>query len=124
MAIQQVSFDRPFQIWIYTVGHGQLLLRSNRSNEYSTRVDILFKDVAALQLPTVFDGLVIDLASKDEAARLNVQLGSMVHSRHRTFIVRGTTFAGYVIAGAVFWHEDEGDHHDESFFQKSFLRPI
>ena len=52
-----VSFPRRFQIWLYSVSHGQLLLRSNRSGEFSTRIDVLFKNVAAIELPTAFDGL-------------------------------------------------------------------
>jgi hypothetical protein len=106
---------------LYAVGHGQLLLRSNRSDEVPTRIEVLFKDVAALELPTLFDGLSITEATPDEAQGLNVQLGSWPIHRRKVFVLRGTNYLGYVIAGAVFWHEDEGSHYDESFFQKSFL---
>jgi hypothetical protein len=44
MSAQVADFQRKFQIWLYSVSHGQLLLRSNRSDEFRTRVDVLFKD--------------------------------------------------------------------------------
>jgi hypothetical protein len=87
-------------------------------------VDVLFKDVAAMQLPTIFDGLSVVEASADEARGLNIQLGSLPLHGRKVFVIRGSNFEGYVIAGAVFWHEDEGQHFDESHFQKSFLSRV
>src|SRR5262249_48013426 len=116
-----MNFQRRFQVWLYSVSHGQLLLRSTKSDEIPTRIDVLFNDVAALELPTLFDGLSITEAALDEAQSLNVQLGSWPIHRRKVFVLRGTNYLGYVIAGAVSWHEDEGSHYDESFFQKSFL---
>lgn len=121
MLLPMTSFQRRFQIWLYTVSHGQLLLRSNRSDQHATRVDVLFKDVAVVQLPMSFDGLVVMEASEGEARNLNVQLGAQqIHDR-KVFVIQGSNFEGYVVAGAVFWHEDEGRHFDESYFQKSFV---
>ena len=118
-----VSFQRKFQVWLYSVSHGQLLLRSNRSEKFSTRIDILFKDVAAIGLPTVFDGLSVAEASAEEARNLNIQRGALPLGNRRVFAIVGVNFAGYVVAGAVFWHEDEGHHFDESYFQKSLEVP-
>src|SRR5262245_15798235 len=117
-------FQRRFEMWLYAVGHGQLLLRSNRSDEVPTRIEVLFKNVAALELPTLFDGLSITEATSDEAQSLNIQLGSCPADRRKVFLLRGTNYLGYVVAGAVFWHEDQGNHYDESFFQKSFNVPV
>jgi hypothetical protein len=116
----EVNLQRPFQIWLYSVTHSQLLLRSNRSNEQTTRVDILFKDIAAMELPTVFDGLSAATASEAETFGLDIQLGSKPIQDRNVFVVRGSNFVGYVVAGAVFWHEDEGQYYD-GYFQKSFM---
>jgi hypothetical protein len=79
------------------------------------------RTIAAIALPTVFDGLSVAEASIDEARDLNIQLGSQRIDDRKVFIIRGSDFAGYVIAGVIFWHEDEGHHFDESYFQQSFL---
>jgi hypothetical protein len=121
MSVDQFESDRHFQLWIYSVSHSQLLLRSNRSSEEATRIDVLFKDVAAIELPTSFDGLSIAMASGDETSELRIQLGTRPILDQKTFIVRGRGFVGYVVASVLFWHQDEGHHFDESYFQKSFM---
>ena len=117
-----IGFHRKFQVWLYSVSHGQLLLRSNRSEEFSTRIDILFKDVAAMALPTLFDGVSVAETAKDAAHELNIQLGAWSIQNRKVFAIWGANFSGYVVAGAVFWHEDEGYHFDESYFEQS-LQP-
>jgi hypothetical protein len=42
--------DRVFELWSYTITHGQLLLRANKTNVFSSRVEVLFKDVLALNV--------------------------------------------------------------------------
>jgi hypothetical protein len=114
-----ISFQREFQIWLYSVSHGQLLLRSNRSERVSTRIDVLFKNVAAVSLPTLFEGLSLAEATTDEARDLNIQLGALPIQKRKVFAIWGANFRGYVVAGAIFWHEDEGYHFDTSYFEGS-----
>lgn len=52
--------ERPFQMWRYSVGHSMLLLRSTKDEQHDTRVDVLFKRVERLDLPTVCQGLTIE----------------------------------------------------------------
>ncbi len=124
MATELISYARHFQIWIYTVSHSQLLLRSNRSNERPTRVDILFKNVGHLDLPTVFDSLAITELSDAEIRETHAKLDPVIRLHRKVFAVRGSGFSGLVVAGAVSWHEDEGYHYDESYFQTSFLQRV
>jgi hypothetical protein len=98
------------------VGHGQLLLRSTKTPSQPTRIDVLFKNVAALHLPASFEGLSISEASEVEKDSLNLQLNSKGMRERKAFIVRSTNFLGYVIAGAVASHEDAGEYDDPSFF--------
>jgi hypothetical protein len=97
-----------------------MLLRSTRSDGLDARVDVLFKDIAALQLPTAFDGLLITEASNDELLKLGPQLGSNSMVNKNVFLIQGSNYSGYVVAGSVFWHEDEGTYYDESYFKDSF----
>jgi hypothetical protein len=87
MSVGQITFQRRFQIWIYSVSHGQMLLRSTRSDGLDTSVDVLFKDIAALQLPTAFDGLLITEASNDELLKLGPQLGSNSMVNKKVFLI-------------------------------------
>jgi hypothetical protein len=116
MSAKFMNSTRCFQLWRYAVGHGQLLLRSTKTPSKPTRIDVLFKDVAALHLPASFDGLSISEASEVEQADLNLQVGSKGMRERKTYILSGSNFQGYVIAGAVASDEDEGEYDDPSFF--------
>jgi hypothetical protein len=120
MGPDELVFERRFQIWLYTVGHRQLLLRSNKDDNCVTRVDILFKDVLTLQLPSSFENLSITEISRNKADALNIQVGSQLTPQHKIFRLRGSNFIGYVVAGMIAYHEDEGNYYDKSFFSKSF----
>jgi hypothetical protein len=109
--VERVLFtDRgTFQWWSYTVSHGQLLLRSPKSADRPTQIDILFKNVSAVELRTVMEGLeVIETDARPKNAA----------GDDRVFLVRSRDFAGFVLAGAV--TRDEGDHE---YYEQSPLLP-
>jgi hypothetical protein len=107
---------RRFQMWRYTVGHSELLLRSIKSGDSSTRIDVFFKNVHVMHLPTIFEGLIITELSHEESRGLSIL---PFQGTAKVFGVRGATFAGYVVAGVVAFHEDEGEYNDPSFFSKN-----
>ena len=51
--------DRTFQLWDYTVGHAQLLLRSPATADEPFNLDIVFLGVQGLDIPTRLPGLVM-----------------------------------------------------------------
>lgn len=109
-----VQFDRDFQIWKYDVSHAQLLLWSVKGNTQKTRVEVLFKSVHLMQLPTNFSRLRILEITKEEfqASRLSLGLSSDLGMRY--FLVEGNGWKGLVVAGAVFWSEEDAEHYDPS----------
>lgn len=116
MSTQLVAFSRQFQVWLYTVGHAQLLLRSTKTQEHPTRIDVLFKVVGAIYLPTLFDGLTILEASQEEISNLNLA-PPFARGSKKMYLMQGANFSGYVMAGIVTWHEDDGEYNDPSYFQ-------
>ena len=106
-------FDGPFSVWSYSVGHGRLLLRRTKSDIYSTRLDVLFKNVGAICMPMTFDSLSITECSIEGAHDLIQQSGTRIADR-RFFAVSGNGWEGKVIAGAVVWHEDDKEYHEPS----------
>jgi hypothetical protein len=121
-AIRKYSYERDFQVWLYTVSHAQLLLRSTRSSEHGTRVDILFKDVQAVQLPTTLRGLKMVVMSRPDAIETSKRMGVNLRGNHSVFLLRGSNYEGFVIAGGAFTHEDEGEYFDPSYFADSLPR--
>ena len=97
--------ERDFQLWAYTVSHGQLLVRSTRSDSVPTRIDVFFKDVRRVDLPTSMRGLQVE---KDG---------------DRLYRLSGRDWAGEVDAGVMVVAEDEGSYSDPSRVYRGGVGP-
>ena len=105
LAKREEFSGRTFQVWAYSVSHQSLLLRSTRENPHPTRVDVLFKGVARLSLPTTLTELAIQQA--DETT------GDQDQPTTR-WAIAGSGEHGFVDALSAFIHEDELEFHDAS----------
>ena len=94
-ALETFDSDRYFQVWHFTVSHTQLLLRSNRDDNHPTRVEVLFKGVQRLDIPSSFDGL-------------------HVRRDRGRYALGGRGWVGSVFALAMFAVEDEGEYSTPS----------
>jgi hypothetical protein len=106
--------DRRFQLWAYSVGMARLLLRSTKSEVFTTRQDVLFQNVRALKLPTALDGLVIAEADPAEEATIATETGLLPSDDMTIFTVRTGAFDGYVVAGVCVTAEDNGEYFEPS----------
>jgi hypothetical protein len=109
-----IKFTRLFQLWSYTTSHSQLLLRSPKSSEYPTRIDVLFKNVANINLPTLLSGLTVNALSESEAAHLFQQFDAQAIKGMHLFSITDTNLNGHVIAGSIAWHEDNSEYNEAS----------
>lgn len=99
---------RRFRLWAQTVSHGQLLLRSPRSSDHPTRIDVLFKPVSAQKVRWIYDGLVIRCPSSEERERIQQQMpGGLLGMDDRVFALETADSLDWVVAMAVGWHEDD-----------------
>lgn len=85
-----------------------------------TRIDVLFKGVSEFHLPTSLEGLSVTEASNSEVRTLcTLRKSPSFQKDVKVFKLLGKDFLGYVAALAVFYHEDEGEYYDPSFFAKN-----
>lgn len=98
-----IGFDssRFFVQWFYTKSHGRLLLWSEQGNTERTRIELLFSDVAVINIPVYMPGLKITPIKEGqvqtELARVPLQL-----SRDKLlFRMSGTDWDGYLIAASL-----------------------
>ena len=111
-----VSFNRKFQIATFRWSHGQLLLRSAKSTDTPTRLDILFKDVRAFELRTDLSGLSIAEGDPGELTGKPAKpLNTMEHG-HKIYILKSQDWVGYIVGDGVFWHEDQGEIGQPSIY--------
>ena len=95
--------------WLYTVSHGQLLLRRPKNPDYPRNLDILFKNVAEAHLVAFFDNLRVLEVGPGEAGFENAAAG-----KRKLFRLVGENAVGHIIAGAVVFAEDDLDYSEPS----------
>jgi hypothetical protein len=95
--------------WLYTVSHGQLLLRRPKIPSHPRRLDILFKDVVEAHVFAYFDNLrVAEIQPGDEG------FDAAAAGRRKLFSLAGDNAAGRIVAGAVLHAEDDLEYDDPS----------
>ena len=114
MAIRIDRRDRVFQLWTYTVSMSRLLLRSTKSDQFQTRVDVAFQNVQAVQLPTSLPGLVVSEAGRAETERIVKETGLLAEDDYTFFSVIDSNFTGYIVASVVVSCEDSGEYYEPS----------
>jgi hypothetical protein len=102
-----------FHLGSFTGAHAQVLFRSGRSGyfkgaylKYDSVVDILFKDVGALALTESYYRLEVSLADESETDEFCRYLRCEAGDRS-LYVLRGEDSLGYVLAGALYWVDDE-----------------
>lgn len=124
------SSRRVFRVWLYSVGHSTLLLRSlgdgsapRRAENGQTRIDMVFKPVIGMCLATTMPELSVfrlDPAAAAVASREVVQVGNVrsveESAQQCVFALSWTGGAGWVVCSTVAWHEDHGGDADPSHF--------
>ncbi len=59
MQTENFKSNRHFTIKDFLISHGQLLIRSSKSEAHNTNIDIILFDVHYIQMPTSFNGISI-----------------------------------------------------------------
>lgn len=96
------------------MSHKTLRLRSTRGEQNPTRVDVVFNPVAAMHLPASVENLVIERAGA-VPPEIAANLGRKDPAPHDTlYRVTGTRCDGWVVAGNLASHEDEGEYDEPS----------
>lgn len=98
----QFQSPRTFRLWRYGVGHSQLLLRATPEGADTTRLDLRFEGVTAIQLGTRYVAPELRLADRGErdALRKLAQPG-LTGPRHVAIAIESETGSGLVLCGRV-----------------------
>ena len=108
------SSQRCFIVALYELSHGLLLLRSVKTNEYSTRIDVLFQSVRAMEMRCWFDGVSIAEVDREFLVGFRSNPVEMIEPGNKVYAINGLGWQGYVLGGIVQTIEDERDPRDPS----------
>ncbi len=117
MTVLLFRSDRTFQVWSYSVSHGQLLLRSPKDQEHKTRIDLLFSETKLINLPVVLRGIEIKHVPvrlpRGENRRINEPRSSS-DPNEKAFEIKCGEIDGQVRAIEFRHLEDTGEYHQPS----------
>jgi hypothetical protein len=110
-----IEYSRQFSIQLYWNSHGVLLLRSRKTKENPTRLDILFSDVRWMALPVWFDGIRIEQGTiSDLPLPLTPRIESEAHLMSVFRVISGGIVHALLADNAVFVAEDEREGPHDS----------
>lgn len=114
--MQGINFaDRVFHLEVLKGGMNRLLLRSNRSLQFTTRVEVLFMNVRYLSLGTSLDGLVVeDVGAAEDWDGLPWRLSQLADLR--VYEITSSSGGGHVVAGSVTSDQSDAGPADPSNF--------
>lgn len=110
------SSDRSFSVFSYDIRHGLLLLRSGKTDVHSSRVDILFKDVVAMELRMLMNKILIKNEDPIFLDNVMSKSSAIIEPGHKVYSLNCDDWTGFVIGGVLNINED-----DKSFFESSML---
>ena len=110
MAVAELaSWDRPFQLWHYSVSYRRLLVRSVDGGP-PERVDVLFSNVRFMHVAPSYETFHIS-----DSTDWDPPEGDFLASQPgQWFLINGSE--GYVHATHCQWHEDDGNAMTPSRF--------
>ncbi len=116
-----LSFDGLFVIWSYDVSHAKLLLRRTKGTDFvddtksfKTRIDVLFKGVELIFMPTSFYNLVIEEIDAKKLPKSIKSISNADTKNLKIYKLSGNSNVGYVLSLAMFWEEDELEYNEAS----------
>jgi hypothetical protein len=122
--------ERLFSIYSYSMSHGLLLLRSGKTNEFKTRIEILFQDVRAMELRVWLAGIAFEEVDREFLEKFPSKPAQLMEIENKAYAVRSGfgrsegclwdpgEWTGFVLGGNFSTSEDDGN-----LFEPSALMP-
>jgi hypothetical protein len=96
-------------VFSYGISHGPLLLRSGKTDEHHTRIDVLILDVRAMEIRSWFEGFEITEVDRDYLRNFRSNPIEMMQIGLSVYALSGKGWQGFIVGGNLCVHEDEAD---------------
>jgi hypothetical protein len=92
--------DRYFKIADFLISHGQLLLRSDKTNEQKTNIDIIFFDAIYMQLLGSLQGITIREADNNQVVNYVSVISYLIYDHNHLFEIETQKGEKYYVAAS------------------------
>ncbi len=99
--MNDLLIGRSFQTWIYTVRHGQLLIRSQKTTRFTKNVDVMFFNVTFMELPRYLPDMEIEIGGESDLLHCRERVDEPDIAGHVVFVVKSRGRRYMVVAAGV-----------------------
>lgn len=97
--------DRRFQLLFYQVSHGEMIIRSNKTDiirdfNYNHTIDIYFGDVKYMEIPSVLDGITFRRPNDDDVSYINSKYQNEI-TEDEIVVIISNKKEYYIIASVI-----------------------
>jgi hypothetical protein len=107
--LRSFNSERKFVVFSYGLSHGPLLLRSGKTDQHQTRIEVLIKDVRALEIRSWFEGIEISQVDRNYLRDFPSNPIEMMEIGLQVYALTGRGWNGFVVGGNLYLHEDDAD---------------
>ena len=118
MSVLRLPFksNRKFILYRYYASHGTIVLRSAKSKDFPTRLEIMIKAVAYMEIKSYFSGIIIEqLDSIESLEHLKFEPGLSAYR------ISDGQWRGYIVGTSFSFAEDSKEFGGRSDFIDSAL---
>ena len=105
---------RQFQLWEYSVSHGMLLIRSPKSSNQNTNIDVVFGGVEYISLPRFLREIEITSAQDEDVMCLRDVLEDEINTKD-IYVIMSEGRRYYVVASGMKVSSNKLDIFDSKF---------
>jgi len=106
-----------FALWDYYEGHQSLLIRSPKGGNQDHNIDLIFRGVEYVAVPSVLKDLILDEPTKSDRKFIEGILGELPQHDH-VYVLVADSYRHFVVAVALKITE-----HNEGIYETPFEKP-
>ncbi|MGJ1323038.1 hypothetical protein ACR780_10125 [Sphingobacterium faecium] len=105
---------KSFVVFDYFISHGQLLIRSKKSDNQKYNIDIIFFNTSFLQLFTFINGITIKIVNKSNFSKYDSVVKYLEYDNSNLFEITSSNEKYYIAASFVQIFENELEFNETS----------
>ena len=98
--------NRRFQLLFYQISHGELIIRSQKNDNYFHTIDIYFGDVIYMEIPSELNGIRFRRANADDVSYINSKIKKYIIQDNIVVIISEEK-EYYIVASVISINEND-----------------
>ncbi len=98
--------NRRFQLLFYQISHGEMIIRSQKNNNYNKTIDIYFGDVNYMEIPSELNGIRFRRANADDVTYVKSKIKKYI-TQDEIVVIVSEDKEYYIVASVISINEND-----------------